>query len=114
MGTTNAIAPIEMGSMDAAYSEAPSFRHRCKVNSKYHAIIVLLERPVPTRFAKPATQVCFPCNDHAQPATPTSHRSVCRPREDHAQPVADKAPTSVTEFLVKLIDYANKGSTQIQ
>jgi len=26
-------------------------------------------------------QVCFPCNDHAQPATRTSHRSVCR----HAQ-----------------------------
>jgi len=51
---------------------------------------ILLERPSrgaptsPTRCAQPTTQVCLPCNDHAQPA-------------------ADKAPTSVTEFLVKLI-----------
>ena len=38
----------------------------------------------PTRCAKPATQVFLPCNDHAQSA-------------------ADKAPTTVTEYLVKLI-----------
>jgi len=38
----------------------------------------------PTRCAKPATPVCLPCNDHAQPA-------------------ADKAPTSVTDILVVLI-----------
>jgi len=56
-----------------------------------------------TPCTQPATQVCLPCNDHAQLATPTSHRSVCRPRADHAQPAADKAPTSVTEYFVKLI-----------
>jgi len=58
-----------------------------------------LERGAPTRCAQPFTQACLPCNDHAQPATPTSHHSVCQPRADHAQPAADKAPTSVTEFL---------------
>jgi len=29
-----------------------------------------------TRCAQPAPQVCLPCNDHTQSATPTSHRSV--------------------------------------
>jgi len=40
-------------------------------------------RPVVTNLQFPI-QVCFPCNDHAQPA-------------------ADKAPTSVTDTLVLLI-----------
>jgi len=30
------------------------------------------------RCTQPATQVCLQCKDHAQPATPTSHRSLCR------------------------------------
>jgi len=44
-------------------------------------------------------QVCFPCNDEDQPATPTWHGSVCWPCWAHAQPAADKAPTSVTDTL---------------
>jgi len=39
-------------------------------------------RGSPTRCAQPATQVCLPCNDHAQPAS-----AIRRPY---------KAPTSIT------------------
>jgi len=52
---------------------------------------VEVHRPVVTYLQFPI-QVCFPCNDHAQPGTRTLHHSVCRPRPDYAQPAADNGP----------------------
>jgi len=47
----------------------------------FRCVLGVPNRGAPTRCARPVTQDCLPCNDHAQPATPTSHRSVY----DHAQ-----------------------------
>jgi len=52
---------------------------------------VEVHQPVVTYLQFPI-QVCFPGNDHAQPAKRTWHHSMCQPRPDHAQPAADKAP----------------------
>ena len=78
--------------------------YKCAVLYKWHSFYrhkqletrMPHSRGAPTRCAQPATQDFLPCNDHAQPATPTSRHSMCRPCADYAHPAAAMAPTSVT------------------
>ena len=58
-------------------------------------------RRAPICCTQPATQVCLPCKDHAQPAMPTSHRSVCRQAQT-TLPAAAKAPIKGAHFCHSL------------